>query len=45
MRRLFDHVAHLGGAFFGVVYYQYGRQIWLWTRRQLGAREKDSGFR
>ncbi|CAD6581028.1 MAG: hypothetical protein TREMPRED_002910 [Tremellales sp. Tagirdzhanova-0007] len=42
--RLFDHVAHLGGAFFGIVYYQYGRQLWVWTRRQLGAREKDSGF-
>lgn len=26
--RLFDHVAHLGGAFFGFAYYQYGLRFW-----------------
>ncbi|RXK36554.1 hypothetical protein M231_06164 [Tremella mesenterica] len=34
--RMFDHVAHLGGALFGVIYYKYGRELWTWTRRQLG---------
>ena len=38
--RAFDHVAHLSGAFFGLVYYQFGRQAWDWTRRKLGGRER-----
>ncbi|GJJ11485.1 hypothetical protein Clacol_005718 [Clathrus columnatus] len=30
--RLFDHWAHLGGAIFGVLYYQYGPKFWEKTR-------------
>lgn len=37
MRRMFDHVAHLSGALFGVVYYQYGKPFFAWLRRQLGS--------
>ncbi|ORY31599.1 hypothetical protein BCR39DRAFT_525865 [Naematelia encephala] len=33
--RVFDHVAHLGGALFGVLYYQYGREFFLSLRRRL----------
>ncbi|WVQ83707.1 hypothetical protein IAT38_005851 [Cryptococcus sp. DSM 104549] len=42
--RLFDHVAHLSGALFGFVYYACGREVWLWTRRKLGAQERKAGF-
>ena len=24
----FDHYAHLGGALFGALYYQFGRDLW-----------------
>jgi rhomboid-like protein len=34
---MFDHVAHLSGALFGFIYYQYGRQAWAWTRRMVGS--------
>ncbi|KAK1922274.1 hypothetical protein DB88DRAFT_390088 [Papiliotrema laurentii] len=40
--RAFDHVAHLGGAIFGVLYYQYGRQAWYWVRRKLQGLESES---
>lgn len=30
--KLFDHVAHLGGAFFGLFYYQYGISIWIFIK-------------
>jgi hypothetical protein len=34
--RVFDHIAHLGGALFGVWYYLYGPRLWdLW--REVGA--------
>ncbi len=33
--RMFDHVAHLGGALFGVLYYQYGREIWYRLRKEM----------
>ena len=36
----FDHVAHLTGAIFGVIYYGYGRQAWGWVRRQLRVEER-----
>ncbi|ODO05509.1 hypothetical protein I350_04560 [Cryptococcus amylolentus CBS 6273] len=42
--RMFDHVAHLGGALFGFLYYGYGREVWLWTRRKLGAQERKAGY-
>ncbi|KAK4687659.1 hypothetical protein P7C73_g2468, partial [Tremellales sp. Uapishka_1] len=42
--KMFDHVAHLAGAAFGMLYYGYGREVWAWTRRKLGARERGSGF-
>ncbi|WVO17103.1 hypothetical protein L204_104792 [Cryptococcus depauperatus] len=42
--RLFDHVAHLTGALFGVIYYQYGREVWAWTRKNLGAQERKASF-
>ncbi|ORX40474.1 hypothetical protein BD324DRAFT_647404 [Kockovaella imperatae] len=38
--KMFDHVAHLGGALFGVIYYSYGRQAWVWVRRTLGGERK-----
>jgi len=44
MGRLFDHVAHLGGAVFGVVYYQYGREAWVWLRKKLGASTREIGW-
>jgi rhomboid-like protein len=44
MGRMFDHVAHLGGAVFGLVYYQYGRQAWVWLRKQLGAQQGGAGI-
>ncbi|KIP07085.1 hypothetical protein PHLGIDRAFT_106145 [Phlebiopsis gigantea 11061_1 CR5-6] len=31
--RMFDHWAHLGGAAFGVWYYNYGPQMWEFLRR------------
>ncbi|KAG8748413.1 hypothetical protein FRC10_005960 [Ceratobasidium sp. 414] len=31
--RMFDHWAHLGGAVFGVAYYNYGANFWDWVRR------------
>ncbi|QRV74115.1 rhomboid family protein [Ceratobasidium sp. AG-Ba] len=31
--RMFDHWAHLGGAAFGVIYYNYGTNFWDWVRR------------
>ena len=40
--RMFNHIAHLGGAFFGVVYYEYGRQFFQWLRIQLGALPKHA---
>lgn len=33
--RMFDHVAHLSGAIFGLLYYQYGRQIWVKVRKSI----------
>ncbi|RSH91515.1 hypothetical protein EHS25_009814 [Saitozyma podzolica] len=42
--RMFDHVAHLGGAAFGLLYYEYGRQVWVWLRRQLGGKERGAGY-
>ncbi len=39
VRRMFDHVAHLSGAIFGVAYWAYGRELWTWIRRQCGAKE------
>jgi rhomboid-like protein len=41
---MFDHVAHLGGAAFGLLYYEYGRQVWVWLRRQLGGKERGAGY-
>lgn len=32
MSRMFDHFAHLGGAAFGVFWYNYGAQIWFTIR-------------
>ena len=43
--RMFDHVAHLGGALFGVIYYRFGREWWTWLRRQLGARDPTAAHR
>ncbi|KAH9479680.1 Presenilins-associated rhomboid-like protein, mitochondrial [Psilocybe cubensis] len=31
--RLFDHWAHLGGAAFGVIYYNYGPTVWRYLRQ------------
>lgn len=42
--RMFDHVAHLAGALFGLVYYQVGPQIWTWLRIKLGAEERRLGL-
>ncbi|WFC93536.1 rhomboid protease [Malassezia brasiliensis] len=33
--RVFDHVAHLGGALFGLLYYVYGAAIWNAAKRQV----------
>lgn len=33
--KLFDHVAHLGGAFFGLLYYQYGIQVWVFVKDRV----------
>ena len=33
--RMFDHWAHLGGAAFGLAYYNYGPAFWNWMRRTL----------
>ncbi|PFH51027.1 hypothetical protein AMATHDRAFT_59958 [Amanita thiersii Skay4041] len=33
--RFFDHWAHLGGAAFGLAYYNYGPTFWHWMRRTL----------
>jgi rhomboid-like protein len=30
---MFDHYAHLGGAAFGVLYYNYGPEFWNHMRR------------
>ncbi|KAL7424497.1 hypothetical protein Q5752_000181 [Cryptotrichosporon argae] len=38
--RMFDHVAHLGGAFFGALYYAYGRPLWARARELLGAQPR-----
>jgi hypothetical protein len=38
--RMFDHVAHLGGAAFGVLYYAYGKEFWTWLRVKMGAGRK-----
>lgn len=38
--KMFDHVAHLGGAAFGVLYYAYGKEFWTWLRLKLGAGKK-----
>jgi rhomboid-like protein len=40
---MFDHVAHLGGALFGIIYYRYGRQAWDATRRAMGGKERGVG--
>jgi rhomboid-like protein len=40
---MFDHVAHLSGALFGVLYYTYGKEFWTWLRVKLGARETVVG--
>jgi len=31
---MFDHVAHLGGAAFGVVYYVWGEKVWAAAKRR-----------
>ncbi|KAF8547476.1 hypothetical protein OG21DRAFT_1527129 [Imleria badia] len=31
--RLFDHYAHLGGAAFGVLYYEYGDEFWTFMKQ------------
>ncbi|KAF8655043.1 hypothetical protein AX16_003279 [Volvariella volvacea WC 439] len=36
--RFFDHWAHLGGAVFGVAYYNYGPRLWDWLRRYTDER-------
>lgn len=40
LARMFDHVAHLAGAAFGLVYYAYGKDVWTWLRLKLGAKER-----
>lgn len=42
--RMFDHVAHLAGALFGLVYYQVGPSLWTWLRVKLGAEERRLGL-
>jgi len=41
--KMFDHVAHLGGALFGVLYYWRGKEFWTWLRIKLGAQETVVG--
>lgn len=41
---MFDHVAHLSGAVFGVIYYYFGSEWFYWLRRKLGA-EPPRGIR
>jgi rhomboid-like protein len=41
---MFDHVAHLAGALFGLAYYQVGPQFWTWLRVKLGAEERQLGL-
>jgi rhomboid-like protein len=38
--RMFDHWAHLGGAAFGVFYYNYGPPFWHWLRQSLQTERK-----
>jgi hypothetical protein len=26
------------------LYYEYGRQVWVWLRRQLGGKERGAGY-
>ena len=40
--KVFDHVAHLGGAAFGFVYYQYGARFWA-TVKQWVSRAVEIG--
>lgn len=32
--KVFDHVAHLGGAAFGLAYYAVGPTLWTWWTSQ-----------
>lgn len=45
MRRRFDHVAHLGGALFGAMYFSYGMQFWDWLRSALWDSVMEEGFK
>ncbi|KIJ55196.1 hypothetical protein M422DRAFT_219751 [Sphaerobolus stellatus SS14] len=38
-----DHLAHLSGAAFGVIYYYYGPVVWDTTRRVLAGVESETG--
>ncbi|KAH7885837.1 hypothetical protein F5I97DRAFT_1936814 [Phlebopus sp. FC_14] len=40
--KLFDHYAHLGGAFFGAVYYWYGPEWWSYLRSNFPPRPAHS---
>ncbi|KAM6496844.1 hypothetical protein JOM56_007317 [Amanita muscaria] len=40
--RMFDHWAHLGGATFGILYYNYGPAFWHWSRRSLQTDNKKA---
>jgi len=42
--RMFHHFAHLGGAFFGFIYFKFGYQWWEDCKR-LGRRIKDESLR
>jgi hypothetical protein len=37
-----DHIAHLGGALFGVFYYFEGKKLWNWFRIQCGAEPRGA---
>lgn len=43
--RRFDHVAHLGGALFGALYFRYGIEFWDWLRAALWDSGMEEGFR
>ncbi|WOO78596.1 Presenilins-associated rhomboid-like protein, mitochondrial [Vanrija pseudolonga] len=40
--RSFDHIAHLSGAAFGLIYYHYGKPAWTWLRIKMGAQPTSS---
>lgn len=45
LHRRFDHVAHLGGALFGALYFKYGIEFWDWLRAALWDSGMEEGFR